>query len=365
MTKPSAAAGSICWESPANIAMIKYWGKYPGQLPMNPSLSFVLKKSVVRICLHYEKSENGQLEQFLLNGMPNPAFMQRISGYLLDMHAWFPFLSAYRLRIDSESTFPHSAGIASSAAAFSALALCLCSLSQVVTGKLPEIDSRQDDSEQGLTDHDKLIQTASFFSRLGSGSACRSLESGFVLWGRTPLVGEGSDQYGFRLPSERVHPQFQSIQDAILIVDDTTKKVSSSAGHALMQKHPYRESRIAHVSDNLGLMLEALRSGDEKLFMDVAVNEALTLHSLMMSSSPGYMLMRPQTIEILERIEAFRKESGLSVGYTMDAGPNVHLLYFAHDAAAVKSFISGHLLAHCKGGRWISDSMGHGPVSLT
>jgi len=124
------AQGAVSWESPANIAIVKYWGKYPVQLPMNPSLSFVLKNSVVRVRMEYRinPGDHFSLDHFSINGHQNDAFKKRIAGYLEGLAEYFPFLKHSRLRIQSTSTFPHSAGIASSAAAFSALALCLCSI---------------------------------------------------------------------------------------------------------------------------------------------------------------------------------------------------------------------------------------------
>lgn len=376
---PMPGPGMVAWESPANIALVKYWGKYPLQLPMNPSVSFVLRESVVRLRLTYVPGsvrESG-LRAFSLNGKPNEQFRERIAGFLESLYGHFPFLRGMELSIQSESTFPHSAGIASSAAAFSALALCLCEMEWIaknevlanqgadlpVEPKNPNASPTESSYATPLSDPD-FVRRASYIARLGSGSACRSLESGFVVWGKTPYLDEAHDEYGLKLHDGAVAKEFYTLRDAVLIADDTSKKVSSSAGHALMHEHPYREARRLQAQHNLGTMLDALREGNEPLFFSILENEALSLHSLMMSSNPGYILMKPQTITLLDKIRDFRAQTGISMGFTMDAGPNIHLIYFNRDKNLVRAFVDEELSPLCCEGRWIDDAMGNGPKKI-
>ena len=347
----------VAWESPANIALVKYWGKHPVQLPMNPSISFVLRESVVRLRMAYRPGSGKEsgLEAFVLNGQPNEKFCKRIAGFLDSLLPVFPFLRGMALSIQSESTFPHSAGIASSAAAFSALALCLCEMELMLQTGGPI------DRHQNLLADPAFLRKASSVARLGSGSACRSLESGFVVWGKTPSLNTAHDEYAVKLHDEHIAPAYLSLRDAVLIVDDTEKKVSSSAGHELMQRHAYRDARITQAEDNLALMLQALKTGDEALFFRVLENEALGLHGLMMSSVPGYILIKPNTITIFDKIRDFREQHQVSLGFTMDAGPNIHLIYFSRDASQVRAFIDGELSPLCRDNRWIDDAMGDGP----
>ncbi len=345
-------SGQICWESPANIALVKYWGKHSIQLPMNPSLSFALKESVVKICVDYEIDPEARLEllSFLFNNHPREGFALRIQNYLSALVSLFPFLQHTRLRIRSESTFPHSAGIASSAAAFSALALCVSSIEAEINKQTP-----------GGTD---FLKKASFSARLGSGSACRSIYDGFVLWGKTGLLSGSSDEFAIRLDEGMVHTGFRRLKDSVLIVDSHTKKVSSSEGHALMQQHPYRDKRVEQASLNLKKLLQALKEGDFETFGEVTENEALSLHGLMMSSNPGYILMQPNTIRLLRMIRDFRRETGIHVYFTLDAGPNIHLIYKETDAGKVVPFIKSDLTTYSEDGRWIDDAMGGGPRKL-
>lgn len=375
--------GHVGWESPANIALVKYWGKHPNQIPMNASVSFVLKQSVVRMSLDYASNETdaGRLTHFTLNGKPNAGFQNRIGAFIKTLVPYFPFLVGMDLSIASESTFPHSAGIASSAAAFSALALNLCSIEKQLTGAINtdclgisrdsdwvNVFNRGKDAGNefsGDREDAGFILKASFIARLGSGSACRSLQDGFVAWGNSAALPGSDDRYAIRVENQYVSPVFNSLRDAVLIIDDTVKKVSSSAGHALMHHHAYRQGRIEQAGNNMQLLLTSLQSGDEASFFNVIENEALSLHSLMMSSNPGYILMKPASILALEKIIEFRSQSGIRLGFTMDAGPNIHLIYFERDSELVKEFIRNTLSRFCVGNRWIDDAMGGGPVQLT
>jgi diphosphomevalonate decarboxylase len=359
-------AGQIAWESPSNIALVKYWGKQAGQIPMNASVSFVLQASVVRISMAWKPAagKDAGLQNFLLNGKPHNGFRERIAAYLESIYPYFPFLQRTALSIKSESTFPHSAGIASSAAAFSALALCLCHMEQLLPGQEKGKPPAYGNLGASLITDPRFLQKASFFARLGSGSACRSLENGFVVWGKTPGLPGSSNEAGVRVPDDQVDPKFYTLRDAILVVDDSAKKVSSSAGHALMNGHPYRDARIGQVAGNMEKMLAALRLGDEARFFRVLENEALSLHSLMMSSDPGYVLMKPDTLVVLDKIREYRERTGLAMGFTMDAGPNIHLIYFERDADRVRPFVERDLIQHLAGGTWIDDASGRGPAAI-
>ncbi len=342
--------GQVFWESPANIALVKYWGKLQGQIPMNPSLSFTLRESVVRIAMQYQKVEKGGggLRAFTLNGQPNEKFQDRIGNYIESMKAHYAFLDETTILIESQSTFPHSAGIASSAAAFSALALALGSI---------ECELNCSDNKVS-----GFLRRASIAARLGSGSACRSVYGGFTVWGKSGHLPGSSNEFAIKLPEAEIHPVFSNIHDAVLIVDDTQKKVSSTAGHALMNGHDFRESRIAQAEKNLGSMIQALKTGNEELFVEIVENEALTLHGLMLSSSPGYILIKPGTINLIEKIRQFRYESKINLCFTLDAGPNIHLIYPAKNAEKVRLFIGQELLPFCKNRQWINDGVGAGPV---
>jgi len=339
-------SGTIGWVCPSNIALIKYWGKKPGQIPMNPSLSMTLQeaRTLTKINYYYTPGQNGRKLRFRFEGKEAPAFEERIKKYLEDIESLLPVLSHTHLEIESENSFPHSAGIASSASAMGALALCLVQLEEEVTGPM---------------DRELFWQKASSVARLGSGSASRSVYPQFALWGQHHLWDHSSDE--FAIPVKGIHKTFLSLRDAILVVESGPKQISSSAGHALMGTNPFAKVRFIQARENLVLLHAAMMEGDWLSFITLIEEEALMLHALMMTGRPGYLLMQPGTLSILQLIREYREETGRRLGFTLDAGANVHLLYADADAAQVESFISSELVRYCENDMVIWDQIGQGP----
>lgn len=344
--------GQIVWRSPSNLAIIKYWGKHGVQLPRNPSLSFTLSASCTDTALAYEMREdtgNGIALEFLFQGAENEAFKVKTLAFLENLLPQFPFLKQLNLKIQTGNSFPHSAGIASSASGMSALALCLCSLEDALFGTLQDAEA--------------FDRKASYVARLGSGSACRSIFPYASVWGATASVPGSSDEYG--VPAEDLlHPTFKDFHDDILIVSQREKSVSSRAGHALMDGNPYAEPRYAQARTRLTQLLGALRSGDLEAFGKIAEDEALTLHALMMCSNPSYMLMEPGTVALIQKIRAYRAETKHPVYFSLDAGPNIHLLYPGSIVAEVRGWIEEELKEHCVDGWFIQDWVGEGPEEM-
>lgn len=343
-------SGQVSWQSPSNIALIKYWGKFGVQLPKNASLSFGLSEAFSETTIEYLTKKSDQaVHNFYFEGKENPAFGEKVLRFLDDLELVFPFLKQLDLQIESKNSFPHSAGIASSASSMSALALCLCSIEQEVVGSLQdEID---------------FYTKASYVARLGSGSASRSVYGGFSVWGEFTELQQSSNDYAVPFSYE-VHPLLMQLRDSILIVSDSEKVVSSRAGHALMNGHPYADARIAQSKQNMSGLIAALLQGDTDRFVEVVENEAMSLHALMMSSKPWYSLLHPNTLKILDKVRAFRDQSGVFICFTLDAGPNVHLLYTQEDKDQVMEFIEKDLLEYCVERKVIHDKVGFGPKRI-
>ena len=159
-----------------------------------------------------------------------------------------------------------------------------------------------------------------------------------------------------------VHPVFKTLRDSILIVNAKEKAVSSSEGHSRMIGHPFADARIRQARKNTADLLLALLTGDKKSFIRIVENEAFTLHALMMTSEQGYMLMYPETVQIINRIQQLREETGLEICFTLDAGPNIHLLYFEDQHEQVQKLIVEDLLKNNEQSRCIYDLYGNGPV---
>jgi diphosphomevalonate decarboxylase len=337
----------VSWRCPSNIAIVKYWGKKENQLPCNASVSMTLTNSFTEIDMHLsEKKSNEEIAlNYFFEGKKNEQFEQRLLKYLISVRAGFPFLRDWGITIHSKNSFPHSAGIASSASAFGALALCLCDLSYNYFQGKKQVD---------------FLQHASRLARLGSGSACRSIYPGFAFWGSSNELPGSSDE--FAVPITGIHQNFKELQDAILIIEKEPKKVSSSAGHALMKDHPFANNRFAQANQRASRMLKVLSTGDWEEFIYISESEALTLHAMMLTSKDYYLLMKPGTLTAIEKITNFRNDTKIPVCFTLDAGPNLHVLYPASDKHAVNEFLKNDLRICVE--EIILDKLGKGPEKI-
>lgn len=346
-----ARKGKIAWRSPSNIALVKYWGKKGYQLPLNPSVSMTLTNCYTETTIEYTHRDDikGPTFNFLFHGERNVQFEKKVGSFLEIAAKGLPALNSLQLDVNTANSFPHSAGIASSASSLSSLALCLLQINNEVTGiKMNEED---------------FLRKVSYLSRLGSGSACRSIYGDWVLWGDTTAIANSSDEYAISL-TNHVAEKFNSYYDAILIVNSDEKPISSSLGHKLMDSNPYKESRTSTGKSNAVNLIDALKSGNEKMFSDIVEFEAANLHAMFLTSHPYFILVKPETLRIINRLKQFREETNLEFTFTLDAGPNIHLLYSADIRDKMLPFIKSELLALCEDGKWIDDKIGKGPKRI-
>ena len=343
------SAGSVSWQSPSNIALVKYWGKHGQQLPQNASISFTLSNCHTTTILHYTQKESEGFEfEVYLDGQKEVGFEPKIASFFKRIEKYVPFITNYRFKIETSNSFPHSSGIASSASGMSALSLCIMDIERQLSPEMTE---------------SYFMQKASFLSRLGSGSACRSLEGPLIVWGAHQDISNSSDLYGTSYPYE-VHSNFQEYQDTILLVDKGEKQVSSTVGHGLMHGHAFAKARFTQAHDNLVQLKEVLASGDLDAFIALVESEALTLHAMMMTSHPYFILMKPNTLEIINRIWEYRENTGSKVCFTLDAGANVHVLYPKKETKEIHLFIENELSKFCQNNHYINDSVGNGAKKL-
>ena len=357
---PNDFQGRVGWQSPSNIALVKYWGKKGKQIPQNPSISFTLSECRSETFMTFEKADKFGF-QFFFEGVENPAFGTKIEKFLLENQAFFPFINQLNLIVESRNTFPHSSGIASSASSMSAFVMCLLEIESLLVGPstLSTLRGTSGTAGSGTLD----LQKASYFSRLASGSAARSVFPKMALCGATEAYDGSSDEFAVSLENG-IHPVFKTYRDSILIVSGEAKSVSSRAGHGLMEGNPYAPARYAQANENIKTLLAALQSGDLDTFINITESEALQLHALMMCSNPSFILMKHNTLRVIEAIRNFRNETQIPLCFTLDAGPNVHLLYPEIEAEKVNGFIKDELVTCCNQGRWIADRVGDGPKKL-
>jgi diphosphomevalonate decarboxylase len=316
------------WRSPSNIAFVKYWGKKGHQLPANPSLSMTLKECVTQTKVTFTPSEELKVELYL-DGVREDKFATKIQKYLETLTD-IPALKKVSYKVETKNTFPHGTGIASSASGLSAFCLCLT---------------------EYLGVKENFFETASFLSRLASGSACRSVYGGFTTW------GDESDYFASQI---EVHSDFAHLKDSVLVVSGDEKVVSSTAGHGRMNEHAFAEARFVQAKKNFDVMMSVLKSGDIETMGRILESEALSLHAMMLTSPEAYTLLKPNSLAAIEMIWAFRRETKLPLYFTLDAGPNLHLIYPEAHQHKIKTFISHELSPLAK--KIIEDERGEGPV---
>lgn len=346
-------SGKVGWRSPSNIAIVKYWGKFSEQLPQNPSLSFTLSNAYTETVIEFfpKKADGNIRVELLFEGKKAPSFENRIIKFFNSIQRIFPFLDQLNFKINSRNSFPHSSGIASSASSMSALSLCLCSIEEMLF-------------QNAMEPKEQFYKKASFVSRIGSGSACRSIYPMMSMWGELENKSESSNYFAIPIYKKEIHPSFLTFKDDILIVSGATKKVSSSVGHELMERNIYAASRFQQAKQRTQRLVEVLASGDLDEFGKITESEALTLHALMMTSDPAYILIEPNSLKIINKVLSFREETRLPVFYTLDAGPNIHLLYPDFISNKIEKFIQEELLEYCENGIVLHDYLGNGPFPL-
>lgn len=350
----SIESASFECSAPSNIALVKYWGKKENQIPANPSISFTLNncKTITKVKFtkkHFDKlnvTNNGFSFDLLFEGKPKEDFKPKILKFFQRIETYCPYLKDYQIEIDTQNTFPHSSGIASSASGMAALAMNVMSLEKGINPNLTE---------------DLFNKKASFLARLGSGSACRSIKGQVVSWGKNESIAESSDLFGVEF--NNIHQNFKNYQDTILLVDKGEKQVSSTVGHDLMFNHPFAEKRFEQAHDNLAKITKILSEGNIEGFIEIVESEALTLHAMMMTSMPYFILMKPNTLEIINKIWKFRNENNIPVCFTLDAGANVHVLYPENVKEKALQFIKDELVGYCQNAQYICDMIGNGAES--
>jgi diphosphomevalonate decarboxylase len=342
---------TVTHQSPSNIALVKYWGKHGNQLPNNPSISLTLSRSrtETKVSVMTTKTGSKPVFTFLFEGHEAPQFGMKVQEYFQALLPYFQFIGQASFAIESRNTFPHSSGIASSASSMSALAVCLLDIEKRIKGDLTdEID----------------LKKASFMARLGSGSAARSLFPFAAEWGFTGEIDNSSDE--FALPLGKIlHPVFKTFHDSILIIHGGVKSVSSRAGHALMETNPYAKQRYHEANLNTTNLINVLQTGDLEAFIRITESEAMQLHALMMVSEPSFILLQSNTLAAIAIIRNYRQRTAVPLCFTLDAGPNIHLLYPNQYREQVLEFITKELLPLCHEQQWIDDKVGMGTSTMS
>lgn len=288
--RATARAGS-------NIAFIKYWGVADPSLnlPLNNSISMTLGELHTTTSVEWDP-RLGFGDEITIDGTQlDPTKAQRITRHLERMRALAHV--TYRARVVSENNFPAASGIASSASGFAALTVAGC-------------------AALGL---DMTPQQLSALARRGSGSACRSIFGGFVEWQK------GRDDQT-SVANQLQPPSHWDLLDIVAVVSTAQKSVSSEDGHLLAISSPFNMARIDRVDIWLTDVRSAIATCDIERLGTVIERDALAMHSVMMTSSPSLLYWQPGTLEVIQAVRRWREQDKIPVFFTIDAGPNVHLI---------------------------------------
>ncbi len=290
----------------SNLALIKYWGNHDAKLrmPLNDSLSMTLDALTTETTVEFDSAlEN---DEVVVGGEPaDEKTFTRVAEQLARIRQLAKIET--RARTHSRNNFPSAAGLASSASAFAALTLAGTRAAGL------ELDER----------------ALSVLARQGSGSAARSIPGGFVEWLAATNVTSTSDQSYAR---QLMPPEAWALRDVIALVSADAKKVGSTEGHALAHTSPFLGERISRLPMRYHRVRRELLAKNLKGMGADIEAEALELHMLAMTSRPPIFYWTPETVRVMDAVRAWRAE-GLEAYYTLDAGPNAHILVQASDAA--------------------------------
>ncbi len=303
MPKCSATA-----EAHPNIAFCKYWGNRDEalRLPVNGSISMNLEGLFTRTTVHFQPGL--PFDELVINGHAvTGKGLERVSSLLNLVRARAGI--EMRAKVSSENNFPSGAGIASSASSFAALALASAAAAGL------------DLSEAEL----------SRLARRGSGSACRSVPGGFVEW-RVGTTDE--DSYAVSIAP----PDYWNLADCVVVVSAGHKAIGSTEGHALAPTSPLQAARVADAPRRLDLCRRAILERDFLALANIIELDSDMMHAVMMTSQPALFYWKPATLTVMEAVRSWRAD-GLQVAYTIDAGPNVHVICPQSEMNTVKSLL--------------------------
>ena len=299
VSSPSVTATALAHP---NIAFIKYWGNRDDalRLPSNGSISMNLDGLFTQTTVTFSGSE----DSLAINGksVTGPG-LARVSA-LLDLVRGMAGIRDGAQMV-SENNFPSGAGIASSASAFAALALAASHAAGLELSE-PQL---------------------SRLARRGSGSAARSIPGGFVEW----QAGADEDSYAFSIASA----DHWDLADCVAVVSAAHKETGSTQGHALAGTSPLQAARVADAPRRLELCRDAITRCDFEALAAVIELDSDMMHAVMMTSQPALFYWQPASLGVMQAVREWRKQ-GLKVAYTLDAGPNIHVICPAEQSGEVE-----------------------------
>ncbi len=331
-----ASAGS-------NIALIKYWGKEPGhcQVPVNASLSFSLDafRSWTLVQVRGRSLPVGERASAspppcaiaFGEGAPFEPMIPKQETFVRRLFSgWGDELS---LLVRTENNFPQACGLASSASGYAALVGAVADLLQLERRFDPA------DLEYWLLE----------WARIGSGSACRSALLGrgpaMVAWERADGgIVHGSREFSRAYRVESSADFLTRLSHLVIVFDGEKKGVSSTEGHQRAGSSPLQPIRVAGIPALFSRLKEALSTGCFLEMARIAEMEAFALHAVMQTGETPACYIKPETSRFIAAMVGWRDAGGHKVFWTLDAGPNVHLLYDKAEESSLAKFLDAYAI---------------------
>lgn len=296
-----------CAQAPANIALIKYMGKFADNIPCNSSLSFSSAKFYSEVSLHLCEADTDSYAVWDGGGgiVLQEIELNRFLNHLRYIKSYYDFNGCFK--VSSRNSFPSSCGLASSASSFAAL-------SKAASVAIAELQQRPHPS----------CEEVSRLSRFGSGSACRSIYSPWSLW-------QGDHAKPLHLP-------YGDIQHFVIVLNGGKKMVSSSAAHARVRSSMLFTGRAERANARLSNLLIAMRANNWADIYQLVLAEFWDMHALFFTSQPSFNFILPETLAVLQQVSCYWEKHNDGPLVTLDAGANVHLLFRAEQKSAVEHF---------------------------
>ncbi|MFX1468994.1 MAG: diphosphomevalonate decarboxylase [Promethearchaeota archaeon] len=302
----------------SNIALVKYWGHWN---KLSPELNIPLNDSVSMT--KYGLSENSHLQahttiEFSENLKKNKAILNDNILKGRDMERILKVINPlkklkkidYNFKMVSFNDFPTQAGLASSAAGFAALT--------IAASKALNLNLTQ-----------KELST---FARLGSGSAARSIQGGFVYWHR-------GYSHETSYAEQICDPDYFDINAIIAIIDKGRKVVTSDLGHELAKTSIFNTIRVKKSHEQADEIKRAILDDDFKKVGMITEKNCIYMHAVMMTSEPALFYWNPLTLSVIKKVFYIRKSENLDCFFTIDAGPNVHCLCRPENTEYIQNMI--------------------------
>lgn len=297
-------------KAPANIAFIKYWGKADPKtrVPANNSISMCLS-NLYSLCT-VEFSPKYHQDEFVF--LDEKVVLDEEKTRVLEVLDRVRKLAGTQVKakVVSKNNFPKATGIASSASG----------LSSVTMAALGSLEIYLNEKE------------LSKMARFASGTACRSIPSGFVEWKRGTSE---ANSYSVSLFPKN-HWQ---ICDLVAVVTHEMKKVSSTEGHKIADTSPFYQARLKAMPAKIKALKAALKNKNFTKFGQISETEALNMHAICLTSTPMVWYFNTSTLEIIRQIIELREDNKIESYFTIDAGPTVHVICQEKDASKLKSIL--------------------------